>query len=610
MDTGGTLGTKKLLAGAAVLVASALAFAACTPPTPSSNQTALSQASTISVMWNQPFYSGNGATAYGNATSNNNILYLTNDSISYYDKDLNLVSNKSFGSYEKTSDSPLSVKQTVADTATWSDGTPVTAADFILAYGAQSGLFNNYTAKLDPDTGNVAKDNSGTKVFFNSSNAGWALIKKFPVVAADNKSFTYEYSKPFADWEKNLFTPGLPAHIIGKIALGISDPTQAAQAVLDAFKNKDNAALSKISNSWNSDWNFTQMPTNKDLLVGSGAYTISDFKKDQYLTLTKNANYKGEHPASIDAITIRYNEDPQAAVQALQNGEVQLISPQATQDVSKQLQAIQGVTVKTGLDATFEHIDLVFNNGGPFDPKTYGGDATKAMKVREAFLLTIPRQKIVDTIIKPLNADAAVRNSFTQVPGSPNYTAVSDANGMGTTYASVDLAKAKQLLAEAGVTSPSVRMLYAKGNQRREQEFQLIKESAEQAGFKMVNGADANWGAKLSDTSKYDSSLFGWQSVSTAVSENDANYRTGGQNNFGGYTNKKVDQILDELQVTIDPAKQTTLLGDLEKQLVDDAFGVSVFQFPAVTAYSSKLSGIDPSAIAPTIFWNFWEWKI
>jgi peptide/nickel transport system substrate-binding protein len=43
---------------------------------------------------------------------------------------------------------------------------------------------------------------------------------------------------------------------------------------------------------------------------------------------------------------------------------------------------------------------------------------------------------------------------------------------------------------------------------------------------------------------------------------------------------------------------------------VDDAFGVSIFQFPSVTAYSGKLTGIDPVGISPTIFWNFWEWKI
>ena len=116
-------------------------------------------------------------------------------------------------------------------------------------------------------------------------------------------------------------------------------------------------------------------------------------------------------------ITIRFNEDPMAAVQALQNGEVQLISPQGTADVLKAAQALNNVDVKTGDEATFEHVDLTFNNGGPFDPKTYGGDKAKAQKVRQAFLLTLPRQTIVDNIIKPINPNAAIRNSFTVVPG-------------------------------------------------------------------------------------------------------------------------------------------------------------------------------------------------
>ncbi|HRA06687.1 MAG TPA: ABC transporter family substrate-binding protein [Propionicimonas sp.] len=608
------MGTNKLLAAASGLIAGALLFSACTPPTPSANptatQSAISEKTTVSVMWNQALYSGNGQTGFGNATANNNILYLTNDTVTYYDQDLNLVNNKSFGTYEKVSDAPLTVKQTVADTATWSDGVPVTPADYVLSYGAQSGLFNNYEAKLDEETGDVGGANKDGKVFFNSSSAAWALIKDFPVV--DGKTVTYTYTKPFADWEKNLFgaTAVLPAHIIGKRALGIDDPTQAAQAVLDAFKNKDNSALSKISNSWNADWNYAEMPADKELVVGTGPYTMTEFVKGSYLTLSKNANYKGEHVPSIDTITVRFNEDPQAAVQALQNGEVQLISPQSTQDILKQLQAVQGVKVLTGDEGTFEHVDLVFNNGGPFDPKTYGGDAEKALKVRQAFLLTLPRQQIIDTIIKPLNPEAAIRNSFTVVPGSPNYAGVTAANGMSA-YDQVDLEKAKALLKEAGVTSPTVRVLYAKPHPRRVQQFQLIKESAEQAGFKIVDGGDANWGQKLTGTSKYDASMFGWQSTSTAVTESDANYRTDSiPNNFGGYSSKAVDGILDELQVATDPAKQAELVAQMEKQLMDDAFGVSIYQFPSITSYSEKLAGVAPITIAPTIFWNFWEWKI
>ena len=600
------MGTKKWLAGAAVVVSGALALSACTP-TPAATQTAGEQPSVATVAWNQAFYSANSATTFGNATANNNILYLANDSFNYYDKDLKLVPNTSFGTYEKTSDDPLTVKQTIADTATWSDGVAVSPADLILSYAAQSGLWNTYTAESD-DEGNV-DENKGSKVFFNSSSIGYALIKKFPTV--EGNTVTYEYSKPYVDWEVNLMNPGVPAHVVGKRALGIDDPTEAANAVLKAFQDKDNASLAKISNVWNLDFNFKNMPADKELVLGTGPYTITDLKEEQYVTLTKNPNYKGEHVPSIDTITVRIIPDPQASVQALQNGEVLATQPQATADILQQMQALQGVTVLNGVGATFEHVDMAQNNKGPFDPASYGGDADRALKVRQAFLHTIPRQQIIDNIIKPLNPDAAIRNSLTVVPGAPDYDAVTAANGMEATYgAGPDIDAAKKLLSEAGESAPKVRFLYASNNTRRQQEFQLIKESAEKAGFVIEDVGNENWGAMLGDTSKYDASLFGWQSTNTGVTNSDANFRTKATNNFYGYSSKTVDGILDQLAVELDTTKQTQLVGELEKALVDDAFSLSIFQFPEPTAVSNRLQNVSSIQLAPTMFWNFWEWKL
>jgi peptide/nickel transport system substrate-binding protein len=48
----------------------------------------------------------------------------------------------------------------------------------------------------------------------------------------------------------------------------------------------------------------------------------------------------------------------------------------------------------------------------------------------------------------------------------------------------------------------------------------------------------------------------------------------------------------------------------VEKNLWADAYGVTVFQFPGVTAYNkNKVSGVVPAPLAPMFFWNFWEWK-
>ena len=219
------MGTKKWVAGAAGVLASALALTACTPA-PQTSSTALNSGSVANVAWNDTFYSYNNLTTFGNATVNTNIIYMSNDAFNYYDKDLNLVKNESLGNYEKVSDKPLVVKQTLADTAMWSDGVPVTPADLVLFWGAQSGLFNTYKSKVDADTGAVGK-NSGSKVFFNASSPNLALIKPNPKILADC-------------FKNSLYVAARhEAHSIAFPALGAGafrwDPKQVAQIAFTAI---------------------------------------------------------------------------------------------------------------------------------------------------------------------------------------------------------------------------------------------------------------------------------------------------------------------------------------------------------------------------------------
>ena len=118
--------------------------------------------------------------------------------------------------------------------------------------------------------------------------------------------------------------------------------------------------------------------------LASGPYMISDFVADQYVTLTANPEYKGDNAANIEEITIRFIPDPLAAAQALENGEVDVISPQATADFKTALDAIDGATVITGSEGTYEHVDLQFENAK--NPENIFKDP----KVREAFLKTVP----------------------------------------------------------------------------------------------------------------------------------------------------------------------------------------------------------------------------
>src|SRR5699024_3206010 len=342
------------------------------------------------------------------------------------------------------------------------------------------------TIEDNRDAEGTLKDNPEDTVYFDSSAVGAPLIKDFPDISEDGKSVTFTYSKPFADWETEFglgaYGSGVPAHIVAKNALGTSDPQEGKDAILEAIETDDEAALSKISNFWNTGFDFTSMPENEDLLVHNGPYEITDFEEGQYLSLSRDEDYTGPVEPKIDTVTIRYNGDPMAMVQAIENGEVDLTQPQSTADVLAAAEKVEDVSILPGEDATFEHVDLTFDNNGPFDPATYDGDEEDALKVRQAFLKTLPRQDIVDRLIKPLNEDAVVRDSFNQAPDSPLYDDVVAESGISD-YDDVDIDGAKKLLDEAGAKAPTVRFLYDNTNARRSQLFQLIKESAEKAGF-------------------------------------------------------------------------------------------------------------------------------
>ena len=564
----------------------------------------------VNVAWNQPFYSFNQNSATGNATANAIIKYMVNSSFNYYNQDLELVPDESFGSYEVTSEEPLTVTYTFSENAQWSDGVPAGPADLLLEWAAQNGKFNNVEPELDAEGNVTNQDALDAGVYFDGASACAPLIEETPQI--DGNSISFTYSVPFADWETCITGSSVAAHVVAQRALDIEDPAEATQALVDAINEEDFEALSPIASVWSNDFNYTSLPDEPELYVSNGAYVISEFVADQFMTLTANESYQGDLGASIETVTIRWNGDPMGQVQALQNGEVDLISPQATADVLAALDGIEGLEVETSDEGTYEHIDLQFTNAGPFDPATYGGDEETAKAVRQAFLKTIPREQIVEQLIRPLNPEAAVRNSFTTVPGSPDYDSIVEANGMATEYAEPDVEGAAALLQEAGVTTPvQVRLLFDPDNTRRQNQYELIRQSAEQAGFEVVPyQVQADWGTDLSSAQAfYDAALFGWQSTSTAVTESKANYITDGGNNFYGYSNPQVDELFAQLDVETDPAEQARILGEAEALLTEDAFGVTIFQFPGILAYADNVKNVSKSSIAPTIFWNFWEWE-
>ncbi|MGV8876564.1 MAG: ABC transporter family substrate-binding protein [Rhodoglobus sp.] len=580
---------KRVLAVVAILAASALGLAGCTPPY---NSEVIADTE-ITVAWNDLIDNFNGNSAAGNNTANAVVLYMMNSTFLYYNDKPALVRNTGFGSFEKTSDDPLTVKYTINDGVKWSDGTPIDSADLLLAWTT---IFAG------------VKDAAGEPLFTYANPRG-DLSTALPVI--DGNTITIVYDKAYVDWEIQ-FDLGVAAHGVVELAYpDITDPAEAKKLFVEAVQKNDVEWLTPVAKAWNDAYQAASTPDNALVALSSGAYVLDELVENEYVALKANPLYTWGPSPKYERIIVRQIEDSTAQVQAIENGDVQIAAGQPTPDVLELVKGLTNADFVTADESSYEHIDLTFDNGGPFDPATYGGDEAKARAVRQAFLKVVPRQEILDKLITPLNPNAALRDSILLIPGAPGYDDVASSNDSAN-YAKVDIDGAKKLLADAGVSAPvEVKFWYPEGNVRRATEFEFIQQSAALAGFTVVDDSEPEWAftdREAMPINPHDATIFAWQSTSLALTGADQYLGSKQPSNFGGYSNSKVDGLLSDLETELDPAAQTALQVEIEKLVWDDAYGVTIFQFPGITVWNKSVTNVKPGPLSPTYFWNFWEW--
>jgi peptide/nickel transport system substrate-binding protein len=585
----------------AVAAAATLVLSGCTGTT-------VVDGSTVRVAVSDPFTSINPQTSYGRQSATNaDVAYLTGTGFGYSDDGYRTVQDGSFGSATIVGRDPLTVTYSVAADARWSDGEPVTAADLLLAWAANSGALN--TPKFDDGpyvdgaTDRYVKPFPAGVVWFDGAiGGGLEQATRMPQLGSDGRSITVRFDSFLPQW-RTMLAPGLPAHVVVREALGLPASTSAAaveKRLVDAVQKKDATDLGRIARVWDDAYNTTVTPSDRTHLVASGPYRIEGVTS-KAVTLEANPDYHGSRTPTVERIVLRVIPDPLAQVAALRSGEVDIASPTPTTPVVQALVKVPGVTVTPGSQAVLEHLDLQIagsRNGTFADPR-----------VRRAFLDVVPRQQIVDRLVAPSQQGAGVLDSFTLRPGGEGYDAAIARNGSAA-YRSTHPEAARRLLEDAGVTDPQVCILYDPSNPRRVAEFQLVQTSAARVGFRVTDCSSSDWADLLGVPGRYDAALFAWDTTRLGPSALGAVYRSGAQlANFTGYADPRSDALIQQLNSTDDPARQTTLLTRLDARLWAAAVGVPLFAYPTVTAVDGSVTGVTRSPQQYSVLWNAWTWR-
>ncbi|MEV4097602.1 ABC transporter family substrate-binding protein [Streptosporangium saharense] len=536
-----------------------------------------SGARSITYAYEQEFHSYNNNTAAENATRNAGPLQRVLTGFWFYGENGEITADRDFGRYVKTSDDPLTVEYTINPKAVWSDGTPIDCDDVLLWWGFKSGKIKG----------------------FSTSGTTGVEDTELPACEKGDRSFSLVYDKPFADWIAG--GPGatelLPAHVVARQG-GLSEDEFIA-----AIKARDAKRLERAIKFFNDGWVSEVSLPPAELIPSSGPYKLSKMDTGQSLTFVANDRWWGT-PAATPTIIERFiTLDEQA--QALHNREVQIIEPQPGPGVLKDLERIEGVKVNVADQYTYEHLD--FNvDSSPFRDR----------RLRQAFAKCVPRQLIVDSLIKPVIPDAKPLEIRNVAPFQANAAAVIAASGGAGVYAKQDIEGARALVAKAGKTGVQVKIGYQTPNPRRTVEVQLIIDACNKAGFEVVDKGSDDFFGTVMPANGYDVALFAW-SASSLVSGWASTYTTPKKcdsenkgNNNGCYSSARVDRLIRKLNATVELDAQIPIIGAIEKQLWADVATIPLFQHSTLSAWDESIRNVVPNPAQSTITWNMDRWSL
>ncbi|SDE13753.1 ABC transporter substrate-binding protein [Glycomyces harbinensis] len=133
-------------------------------------------------------------------------------------------------------------------------------------------------------------------------------------------------------------------------------------------------------------------------LVGSGPFQVTEYETGEFITLEANEGYWDGAPG-FDEVVFDYYEESDAAVAALEAGEVDIVSGLNPAQIGA-LEGQDGITVNNAQGRRY--VSLTINYNSVTKDGTEFGDGHPALKdpiVRQAMHMAIDKQELVDTVL-------------------------------------------------------------------------------------------------------------------------------------------------------------------------------------------------------------------
>ena len=274
--------------------------------------------------------------------------------------------------------------------------------------------------------------------------------------------------------------------------------------------------------------------------------------------------------------------------QILPDNSVRLANLQAgTTDITEYLAPTDVATVKVdprlklAVSDALGYIGLINNVGlGPRSDTPYGRNAL----VRQALDAAIDRTALVNVVFNGMFAP----NVQPVAPNSPFYDEALPSPPR-------EVAKAKALLRQAGVTPPVALELLTPNQPDTLQAAEVIQSMAAEAGFDIhIAAMEVTAAGQIEQRGDYQIYLNGWSGRVDPDGNTFQFLHTGQGNNFTGYINPMVDRLLEQGRDMTDTSKRRIVYQQAWAALRRDLPITFLYSPRNIVAMTARLQGFRP----------------
>ena len=443
--------------------------------------------------------------------------------------------------------------------ARWSDGAPISAADY------------EYTWRLRA---------AATQGCAGPDLAGYGRIAS--VTGSDNgKTVTVAFSSPTPDW-RGLFAALLPAHVAA--ATGDLSTAEGLLASCSAWT---------VRPEWTG-----------------GPYLVTAFDPDHQVELVANPSWYGAQTPTLEKLVFRFFPDRAAAVAALERGEVDGVDLQPDRETVTRARALTGAGIDAEIVASREWTHLDLNTTGRFL-------ADRAL--RDALLTAIGSQEIVEKVVRDYFPTAEPRRAHQLFPGQAGYRdvlwQVAPEQGSG------DAGTARKALTAAGytvvngqLTTPTgeavgaLRLRFDAADPILAATAALIRDQVAPIGLGVTVEPATDLAAVLA-AGEFDLVL-GTATDGAALGRTIARWRGDSPDNVTGWRSADADALLDRAAVELDDARRRSLLNRQDEIMTTAAVVLPLFQLPHLLAVSGAVVNIRANAAGGLLTSGAGEWGV